>query len=81
MSEWPPRTEQETQAFIAAAKGEDEMSVYFTYDDDPAQHEPFMRCDVCGVNLCSVEEGDTLDVLNAVAKDHGPECPGTPPAC
>lgn len=52
------------------------MSLYlaqhitFTWADDPAQHEPFMRCRECGADLCTVEEGDTLDVLVSVAGDH-----------
>lgn len=46
------------------------MSAHFTWGDDPAQHEPFMVCDDCGEKLCSVEEGDALDVIVSVAADH-----------
>jgi uncharacterized protein with PIN domain len=54
------------------------MNVYFTCDNDPAQLEPFMRCAACNENLCTVEEGDTLTVLNLVAEDHARECAGVP---
>lgn len=46
---------------------------HFTWDDDPAQHEPFMTCDVCGERLCTVEEGDSLSVLVDVLADHDRE--------
>jgi hypothetical protein len=42
----------------------------FTWDNDPAQHEPFVVCGNCGAKLCTVEEGDTLDVIVSVAADH-----------
>jgi hypothetical protein len=51
----------------------------YTWGDDPAQHEPFMRCTACNDDLCTVEEGDTLSVLVSVAEDHAPECAGSPP--
>jgi uncharacterized protein with PIN domain len=54
------------------------MTIYFTSDDDPAQLEPFMRCGACNENLCTVEEGDTLNVLNALADEHARECAGSP---
>jgi hypothetical protein len=44
--------------------------VYATWDDDPAQHEPFLVCRLCQKKLCSVEEGDTFDVLLAVVRAH-----------
>ncbi len=34
--------------------------------DDPA-----LRCDVCGDELCTAEEGDTVAILAAVALTHG----------
>lgn len=49
---------------------------YFTYTDDPAQHEPYMRCAKCNADLCTVEEGDSLAVIIAVADDHERDCPG-----
>ena len=51
---------------------------YFTWDDDTAQHEPFIRCEKCNADLCTAEEGDTLDLIVAVAADHATECPGVP---
>lgn len=45
-------------------------NVVITWDDDPAQHEPFLRCEECGTHLCSAEEGDALSVLVSVAEDH-----------
>jgi hypothetical protein len=46
---------------------------HFTWDDDPAQHEPFMVCDVCGERLCTIEEGDSLSVIVAVLAGHNGE--------
>lgn len=45
-------------------------NVVATWDNDPAQHEPFLVCQSCGAKLCSVEEGDTFDVLTGVVADH-----------
>lgn len=52
------------------------FDAYFTYADDSAQHEPFMRCTVCSEDLCTVEEGDNLSVLSSVLDDHARECSG-----
>jgi len=41
-----------------------------TWNDDPAQHEPFLVCKRCDEKLCSVEEGDSFDTLLAVVADH-----------
>lgn len=47
-------------------------TVYATWSGDPAQHEPFLICDVCGEKLCTVEEGDSFDLLARVVTAH--EC-------
>lgn len=56
------------------------QDAHFTWDDDPAQSEPFLICDRCGMKLCTVEEGDSLSVIVAVADDHwnnnASECDG-----
>jgi hypothetical protein len=44
--------------------------IIFTWDDDPAQHEPYMKCEKCGAHLCTIEEGDSLGVIVGVAEDH-----------
>lgn len=49
---------------------------WFTWDDDPAQPEPFMVCRKCGDKLCTIEEGDELDVIILVARDHRDVCTG-----
>lgn len=54
---------------------EQRMSITFTHDDDPAQLDPFMRCTLCGENLCTVEEGDSLDTILAVGDEHVCEGP------
>jgi len=41
-----------------------------TWDDDLAQHEPFLVCEDCGAKLCSVEEGDSFAILLATVSDH-----------
>lgn len=46
-----------------------------TWDDDSAQHEPFLICTRCGTKLCSVEEGDTFEVLLRTVSDHTCEAP------
>lgn len=49
----------------------------FTWDDDPAQHEPFVVCANCGAKLCTVEEGDSLATIAAVVRGHdASECDG-----
>lgn len=49
------------------------MTVTASWDDDPAQHDPFLICQECGEKLCSIEEGDDFDVLARVVAEH--ECP------
>lgn len=46
----------------------------FTWNDDPAQHDPFMVCEACDKTLCTIEEGDRLDVIVSVAHDHETDC-------
>lgn len=48
------------------------MDFIFTWDDDPVQHEPFVVCERCGEKVCSAEEGDSLEIIVACARDH--EC-------
>jgi hypothetical protein len=43
---------------------------YFTWDDDPAQPEPFLVCRDCTTKLCTVEELDDLTLIVLVALDH-----------
>jgi hypothetical protein len=47
---------------------------HVTRHDDYAQTDPFLVCDVCGENLCTIEEGDSFSVLASVISDHEPEC-------
>ena len=42
----------------------------FTWEDDPAQHEPFVICTACDKKLCTIEEGDTLTMIVDVVDDH-----------
>lgn len=49
------------------------MLALFTWDGDAAQHEPFLVCDECKEKLCTVEEGDSLELIVAVANDHAKE--------
>lgn len=44
--------------------------VSFTWNDDPAQREPFMVCGRCGAKLCTIEENDSLSVIVSVATEH-----------
>lgn len=49
------------------------IDAHITRDDDPAQFDPFVVCDVCGEKLCTVEEGDSISVLASVVADHAEE--------
>lgn len=51
------------------------MTFIITRLDDPAQFDPFVICDDCGEQLCTVEEGDSIEVLVSVTTDH--QCPAT----
>jgi hypothetical protein len=44
--------------------------VIITRDGDPAQTDPFVRCTVCGENLCTVEDGDLFSTIRAVVEQH-----------
>lgn len=41
-----------------------------TREDDPAQYDPFLVCGKCRAHICTIEEGDSLDVLKRTADDH-----------
>jgi hypothetical protein len=49
------------------------VDAHISREDDPAQYDPFVVCDVCGEHLCTVEEGDSISVLASVVADHAQE--------
>jgi hypothetical protein len=50
------------------------MDVYLTFERRRQRAEPVMCCRDCGEKLCSVEDGDELDVLVSIARDHVKKC-------
>lgn len=50
------------------------MSFTITWGGDDAQHDPNLTCDACATVVCTLEEGDDLDVIVRTAEDHAEEC-------
>lgn len=52
---------------------------FFTWDDDAAQHDPFVVCGKCDKRFCTVENGDPFMAILAVVDRHDIECTGDRP--